>query len=171
MSEHDAPPPGSYANHRHIVDDPSRREAFLVQVKGTVEGLRGAYRWHAIAAVVGILALFLVKPSGWIATQRMLLVGLALTIDIVALAGLRTVAAQPARYVIPLAVVDVLVIGVILAQAIANDAFNFAWLLLLILPVMLLIYLRDARAIAPILAEHAVWRRAQATPPDGGDEA
>ena len=43
--------------------------------------------------------------------------------------------------------------------------------LLLILPVMLLIYLRDARAIAPILAEHAVWRREQATPPDDGDEA
>ena len=52
MSERDAPPPGSYANYRHIIDDPQLREAFLVQVKGTVEGLRGAYRWHAIAAVV-----------------------------------------------------------------------------------------------------------------------
>lgn len=165
MSEDRDPAPGSYASHRHIIDDPSLRQALLVQVRGTVEGLRAAYRWHAIAAVVSILALFLVKPTGWIGEHRMLLVGLALAIDLVALAGLRTVAAAPARYVLPLAAIDFVAIAVILILAIGRDAFSFAWLLLLILPVMLLIYLRDARKIAPVLAEHAAWRKTQAGPP------
>lgn len=157
----DATAPGSYASHRHIIDDPNLRQAFLVQVRGTVEGLRGAYRWHAIAAVIAIIALFVMKPGGWIADQRMLLVGMALAIDLVALAGLRTAASAPARYVVPLIVLDVLSIGLILLQSIRHGAFSVAWLLLLVLPVMLLIYLRDARAIAPVLAEHAAWRRAQ----------
>ena len=161
--------PGSYAHHRHIIDDPNLRQAFLVQVRGTVDGLRGAYRWHAIAAVIAMIALFLMKPDGWVAAHRMLLVGLALAIDLVALAGLRTVAAAPARYVVPLIVLDLLSIGVILAQAIRHDAFSIAWLLLLVLPVMLLIYLRDARAIAPVLAEHAAWRRAQQSAGDTRD--
>lgn len=161
MSDAEDPPPGSYAEHRHLIDDPNLREAFLVQVRGTVEGLRGAYRWHAIAAIVGVLALFLAEPEGWVASHRMLLVGLALAIDIVALAGLRTVAATPARYVVPLLALDLLAIVVILVQSIRHDAFHVAWLLLLILPVMLVLYLRDARAIAPVLAEHAAWRRAQ----------
>ena len=161
MSESETPDPGSYASHRRIIDDPSLRQAFLVQVRGTVEGLRGAYRWHAIAAVIAVLALFLMKPQGWIASHRMLLVGMALAVDLIALAGLRTVAAAPARYVLPLVALDLLSIAVVLIESIRYDAFSVAYLLLLLLPVMLLIYLRDARAIAPVLAEHAAWRRRQ----------
>lgn len=161
MSEDRDPEPGSYADHRHIIDDPNLRQAFLVQIRGTVEGLRGAYRWHVIAAAVAILALFLVRPSGWILTHRMLLVGMALAIDLVALAGLRTVAAAPARYVKTLITTDLVVIAAVMALAIHNDAFSLAWLLLLILPIMLIIYARDARTIAPVLAEHAQWRKAQ----------
>ena len=73
----------------------------------------------------------------------------------------------------PYAEQRILAILVIVGQAIRHDAFNLGWLLLLILPIMLLLYARDARTIAPILAEHAAYRRARErdTPREAGDDA
>lgn len=161
MSEARDQAPGEYASHRHIIENPEQRKAFLLQVKGTVDGLRGAYRMHAILAVVAIALLFLLKPRGFLAEHRMLLVGLALGIDLLALAGLRAVAATPARYILPLTALDVLAALVMTLLSWRHGAFSLAWLLPLGLPVMLLLYWKDARAIQPVLAEHAAWRRAQ----------
>jgi len=153
------PKPGGYREHRHIIDDPNLREAFLVQVRGTVQGLRSAYRWHAIIALGAIAFLIIARPGGWVQDYRGFLILGALAIDLIALAGLRSAAATPARYVVPLLVADAIVILLLVLAAIRHDAFNLAWLLLLVMPIMLLVYWRDARAIAPVLAEHADWRK------------
>ncbi len=165
------PTPGSYEDHRQIIDDPNLRQALLVQVRGTVDGLRAGYRWHVIASILAIMALFLLKPQGWLGEQRMLLIGLVLAVDLLALAGLRSVAAAPARYVVPLVLADLAVIGVLVGFTLANGSWNLAWLLLLVFPVMQLVYVRDAKAIAPILAEHAQWRKTQDKPPDAPGDA
>lgn len=165
------PSPGSYEKHRHVIDDPSLRQALLTQVRGTVDGLRAGYRWHVIASILAIMALFVLKPQGWLGEQRMLLIGLVLVVDILALAGLRSVAAAPARYLLPLVIADLAVIGVLVGLTLANGSWNLTSLLLLVFPAMQLVYLRDAKTIAPILAEHAQWRKAQAKAPDASGDA
>ncbi len=160
-----AAPPGTYSEYRQILEDPNTREALLVQVRGTVGGLRSGYRWHVIASIAALIVMVVAKPSGWVGEQRSLIFGAILLIDILALAALRTVARAPTRFLLPLIAVDFVVVLGLLGLSALNDDLSFTWALLLVLPIMLVVYARDARAIAPILAEHAAYRRTQPGPP------
>lgn len=154
--------PGSYARYRQIIDDPTTRDALLLQVRGTVGGLRGAYRWHMILALLGIVAV-LYAPKDALPTSLRWVVSVgAAVLDVLAFLGLRTVARAPARWLLPLLGADLLLAIGIPALAAALGTFHAAWLLLLVLPVMLLVYVRDARILTPLLAEHHAYRRQQA---------
>lgn len=163
MSTADDDAPGRYERYRQQIDDPATREALLLQVRGTVQGLRSAYLVHLVAAVLAIVALVLVAPGGFLATWRdPLIAGLLLT-DLIALGGLRSVIVHPARWIWPLLALDlVLVLGLTVLSAVHDD-FSIAWLLLLVFPLMLFVHRRDARDIAALLAEHAAWREKHPT--------
>jgi hypothetical protein len=157
-----SPEAGQYDRYRQQIDDPSTREALLRQVRGTVQGLGSAYLVHLVGAILGIVALVLIAPGGFLQTWRdPLIAGLLLT-DLVAYGGLRSVAVRPARWLLPLLVLDlVIVLGLTLLSAI-NGEFSIAWLLLLVFPLMLFVHRKDARDIAALLAEHAAWRKQNA---------
>ncbi len=160
-----SPEPGQYDRYRQQIDDPSTREALLRQVRGTVQGLGSAYVVHLVSAILGIVALVLIAPGGFLKAWRdPLIAGLLLT-DLVAYGGLRSVSVRPARWLLPLLVLDlVIVLGLTTLSAIHGE-FSIAWLLLLVFPLMLFVHRKDARDIAALLAEHAAWRRSQ--PPAG----
>lgn len=153
------PTPGDYADYKQVLGDPNTRAALLTQVKGTVGGLRGGYRWHVIASIVALVLMIVGQPGGWVGEWRSPIFAAILLIDVLALAALRTVATTPTRFLFPLILIDLLVVGGLLGLSIASDSFRVGWIALLLLPAMLLVYARDAWAIAPILKEHAAFRR------------
>jgi hypothetical protein len=159
----DHPPetPGSYSRYRQLIDDPTTRDALLLQVRSTVGGLRGAYRLHVLVAVLALVAIAYTHPVGLLGRLRWVLVGAAVLMDVVAFLGLRTVTHAPARWLFPLLTIDVIVAAGMPVLTAVDGRFNLAWMLLLGLPVMLLLYVRDARTITPLLSEHRAYRRAQ----------
>lgn len=156
------PAPGQYARYRQQIQDPSTREALLRQVRGTVQGLGSAYLVHLIAAILGILALVLIAPGGFLQTWRDPLIAGLLLADLVAYGGLRSVSIHPARWVYPLLVLDLVIVGGLVALSAIHGEFSIAWLLLLVFPLMLFVHRKDARDIAALLAEHAAWRKQNA---------
>jgi len=140
-----------------LIDSPTTRDALLLQVRGTVQGLRSAYLLHLLGAMLALAALVVIDPGGFLATWRNALYAGLLLDDLMALGGLCSVTRHPARWILPLLALDlVLVLGLTTLSAI-DGSFSLAWLLLLVFPVMLLVHRRDARDIAPLLAEHARW--------------
>lgn len=159
-------PPGTYARYRQIIDDPTTRDALLLQVRTTVGGLRAAFRWHMILALLGLVTLLYARAEPTAGPLWWALVCGAVLIDVFAFLGLRTVAHAPARWLLPLLAVDLLLaVGAPVLAAI-DGRFHAAWLLLLVLPVMLLVYVRDARSLAPLLAEHHAYRRGRGASSD-----
>ncbi len=152
-------PPGSYSAYQRLIDVPETRDALLLQVRGTVQGLRSAYLMHFLGSVLAVVGLMVIRPGGFIADWHALLIAGLLLVDLMALGALRTLTIHPARWIMPLLAVDlVLVLGLTALSAVTGE-FSVAWLLLLVFPVMLLVHRKDARDIAPLLAEHALWRK------------
>jgi len=153
------PEPGRYERYRQQIDDPATRDALLLQVRGTVQGLRLSYAIHLLGAMLGIAALIVLAPGGFLGTWRDPLIAGLLLVDLMALGGARSATVHPRRWLLPLAVLDlVLVLGLTVLSAV-YDEFSIAWLVLLLFPLMLLVHRKDARDIADLLAEHAAWRR------------
>lgn len=166
MSGDDGDEPGSvpYAGYRTVIDDPALREELLRRVRATVGALRSAYRWHAVLALVAILVLVAGHPGGLTAAWRPVLLAAAVLVDLLALVGAWSAATAPARWLLPLLAVDLLVaVGLPVLAAIRGE-FHVLWLAFLLLPAMLVLRVRDARSLAPLLAEHARRRRAEGKP-------
>ncbi|MDJ0522264.1 MAG: hypothetical protein QNJ90_09345 [Planctomycetota bacterium] len=156
------PSPGRYERYRRQIEDPSTREALLLQVRGTVQGLRSAYLVHLGAAILAIVALVIIAPGGFLETWRAPLIAGLLLLDLMALGGLRSAPIHPSRWILPVMALDlVLALGLTTLSAVHGE-FSIAWLLLLVFPLMLVVHRRDARDIAALLAEHAAWRKTQA---------
>lgn len=166
MSTHgpDAPggEPGRYERYRQQIDDPTTRDALLLQVRGTVQGLRSAYALHLLGAILAIAAILVLSPGGFLATWRAPLIAGLLLVDLTALGGFRSVTTHPRRWILPLVVLDLVIVLGLTGLSAAHGTFSLAWLLLLLFPVMLVVNHRDARDIAALLAEHAAWRHRNA---------
>ncbi len=150
---------GPYAGYRKLIDSPTTRDALLLQVRGTVQGLRSAYLLHLLGAMLSLAALVVVDPGGFLATWRNALYAGLLLADLLALGGLRSVTTHPARWILPLLALDLVLVLGLTALSALEGSFSVAWLLLLVFPVMLWVHRKDARDIAPLLSEHARWRR------------
>ncbi len=157
--EPQASAPGEYSRYRQQIEDPATREALLLQVRGTVQGLRSAYLTHLLGAILGIVAIVLLKPGGFLATWRDPLIAGLLLVDLMALGGVRGARVHPARWILPLLLLDLVIALGLTALSAVHGEFSVAWLLLLLFPLMLFVHRKDARDIAALLAEHAAWRK------------
>ena len=80
-----------------------------------------------------------------------------LLVDLMALGGVRSVRVHPARWILPLLLLDLVIALGLTALSAVHGEFSVAWLLLLLFPLMLFVHRKDARDIAALLAEHAAW--------------